>query len=962
MAQPFDDIRPSRIAKTALKDAMSSLDWNFTGDLQHNGSDVVTDADLIASIPNGSITNAKLANVASQTFKARTTAGVGAPEDVTATQATAMLDEMTGDHGGGGLPGLVPSQAAGDAAAGKFLKADGSWDVPAGGGGGGITELTGDVTAGPGAGAQAATIAVAAVSNAKLATVNQDTIKGRTAAGAGVVQDLTPAAVALILPAFSGIVGAAGRGVTPTTAGGDAAAGKFLKADGTWAIPPGAGGAPGGADTQVQFNDGGVFGGDPGLTYNAGTGTLSSNEIKVSNIAVSRALTTNGVGKITESATTATELGYVNGVTSAIQTQINNKQPLDATLTAVAAYNTNGLITQTAADTFTGRTITAGSAKITVANGSGVAGNPTIDASAVDILFDADTDDLSEGAINKYYDNALVQANTLNQMAAPTANLSMNTFRITNVVDPVGAQDACTKSYADAIASGLLLKQAVRLTTDADLPASTYNNGAAGVGATLTGDAVGILTIDGEDVVLNDRLLIKDQAAALENGIYECTTEGTAGVAFVLTRTTDNDTSAEILSSFCFTREGTVNGTYGFVNTNSAAINVGVDDINWTQFSSAGNITAGAGMVQAGNVFNIQTADANHIVVNADNIDTGPNVALSSNNLSFFSATTSAQLRSLLSDETGTGAAVFANNPVFNDPVLNSASAAAFTMDDGGSFRTLTGAGNDAFLQAYDTNLASYTTFATLTANNPPTFDISDSTTKGGFYIYRAGGTDVTVLDGGTGQSTFTSNGVLYGNAGAALQVTAASTADGQVLTSLTAGAAPTWRSGPPKVLVLSAAGGWGSISNGATGPGPAVVMAGNLQNFQCLNFAQGVISYAQWTGIAPENWDGLAIVPYFYWMCESAAVGSVVWKLEARTYKNGDSLDLAWNGGSTSDAALGTNVLAISDGGATFIPSGVVQPTGGDLLQFRVSRQTVGDTLAATALLMSVKITYTTT
>ena len=78
-------------------------------------------------------------------------------------------------------------------------------------------------------------------------------------------------------------------------------------------------------------------------------------------------------------ATTA-ELNYVDGVTSNIQTQLDAKQPLDATLTALAAYSTNGIVTQTASDTFTGRTITGTANQITVTNGDGVSGNPTVAA------------------------------------------------------------------------------------------------------------------------------------------------------------------------------------------------------------------------------------------------------------------------------------------------------------------------------------------------------------------------------------------------------------------------------------------------------------------------------------------------------------------------------------------------------------------------------------------------------
>lgn len=88
----------------------------------------------------------------------------------------------------------------------------------------------------------------------------------------------------------------------------------------------------------------------------------------------------DGAGNLTSSSTTATEIGYVSGVTSSIQTQLNAKQPLDADLTAISALATTGLATRTGAGTWDTRTITAGSAKITVADGDGVAANPAIDA------------------------------------------------------------------------------------------------------------------------------------------------------------------------------------------------------------------------------------------------------------------------------------------------------------------------------------------------------------------------------------------------------------------------------------------------------------------------------------------------------------------------------------------------------------------------------------------------------
>lgn len=99
--------------------------------------------------------------------------------------------------------------------------------------------------------------------------------------------------------------------------------------------------------------------------------------VLTSDLTVSRAIISNWSWKIAVSAVTDTELWYVSGVTSAIQTQINWKQPLDSTLTALAAFNSNWIITQTALDTFVARTITAWS-WISITNGNWVSWNPTV--------------------------------------------------------------------------------------------------------------------------------------------------------------------------------------------------------------------------------------------------------------------------------------------------------------------------------------------------------------------------------------------------------------------------------------------------------------------------------------------------------------------------------------------------------------------------------------------------------
>jgi len=137
--------------------------------------------------------------------------------------------------------------------------------------------------------------------------------------------------------------------------------------------------------------------------------------------------------------------------------------------------------------------------------------------------------------------------------------------------------------------SGIDWKDSVRLATDAALPA--YTQLGAGVGATLTAVAVGILTVDGVAMVLGDDLLVKDEAGApghADHGLYEMTTEGTAGVAFVLTRRTDTDEDGEVTAALQVgVEEGTLNDdTYWSLTTNNPIV-VDTTTLNFVKIADA---------------------------------------------------------------------------------------------------------------------------------------------------------------------------------------------------------------------------------------------------------------------------------------------------------------------------------------------------------------------------------------
>jgi hypothetical protein len=158
-----------------------------------------------------------------------------------------------------------------------------------------------------------------------------------------------------------------------------------------------------------------------------------------------------------------------------------------------------------------------------------------------------------------------------------------------------------TKEWVESLSADLSSSIAVNVATTAALPASTYNNGTNGVGATLTRNTSGTTgTIDGITVGLGDRILVKNQASQIQNGVYQVTVLGTGSTAFVLTRTTDSDATIEFDPQIVIASRGTQAGLR-FAQT-TADPNIGVSNIVYTSVGSSFVTQSATGTQTSGNI------------------------------------------------------------------------------------------------------------------------------------------------------------------------------------------------------------------------------------------------------------------------------------------------------------------------------------------------------------------------
>lgn len=272
----------------------------------------------------------------------------------------------------------------------------------------------------------------------------------------------------------------------------------------------------------------------------------------------------------------------ISDFSSAADARISNAigstvQAFDSDLGAIAALTpTNDDVVQRKSGAWTNRTMAQLKTDLVLTKSDVGLGNvPNVDATARA----NHTGTQTASTISDF--DTQVRTSRLDQMAAPTSDVSLNSHKLTSVTDPTNAQDAATKAYVDAVAQGLSVKAAVRVATTANI--------------TLSGEQ----TIDGVSVVTGDRVLVKNQTTSSQNGIYDANSGAWA-------RSGDADAGSELAAgTFTFVTEGTTQTSSGWVQTTTGTITLGTTSLVFTQFSGAGEIVAGSGLTKTGSTLDI---------------------------------------------------------------------------------------------------------------------------------------------------------------------------------------------------------------------------------------------------------------------------------------------------------------------------------------------------------------------
>jgi hypothetical protein len=204
-----------------------------------------------------------------------------------------------------------------------------------------------------------------------------------------------------------------------------------------------------------------------------------------------------------------------------------------------------------------------------------------------------------------YTGSTWIYVGRLDQLNAPTGDVSLNSHKITNLATPTSGSDAVTKTYADGLVSaGVSWKNPARAASTANgTLATAFENGD---------------TLDGITLATGDRILLKDQTDATENGIYVVAASGAP------TRATDADSGSEMLGATLFVEEGATQADYAYHCSTNATITLGSTSLTFVRITGLGTVTAGAGLTKTGDTLNVGAGTG--ITVNADDVAVNPAV------------------------------------------------------------------------------------------------------------------------------------------------------------------------------------------------------------------------------------------------------------------------------------------------------------------------------------------------
>jgi len=310
---------------------------------------------------------------------------------------------------------------------------------------------------------------------------------------------------------------------------------------------------------------------------------------------------------------------YCESANAHFQTLAAAPHSASASNTLVLPAAGSNLISDTATQTLTNKTLTSPDINTPDIDGGTIDGTTIQTGSINNTPIGASTP--NTGAFTSLtVDNVSVDTNTVSTTNS-NGDLILSPNGTGTVTVPsgyknragFGTNSLATKEYVDAVKQALDIKESVLVATTSNL-SGTYNNGSG----TITAGSNGAFSVDGQTPSQGARVLVKDQSAAAENGIYTLTTVGSGGAPFVLTRADDADESANLTGgTFVFVETGTANGENGFVFTHDGAPTLGTTALNVSQFSGAGQIIAGDALTKSGNTLNVND-DNITLEVNSD--------------------------------------------------------------------------------------------------------------------------------------------------------------------------------------------------------------------------------------------------------------------------------------------------------------------------------------------------------